>query len=122
MGTPTPPVDKTIHLEKLVETGMTLDQVYALITTRLKEMSTLYPALKLEKQPDGQWQFVSEKEGLEMDADVSFHALIFPPSRSGGRYYMVFFEDDVVIGSDWFSSSRAAVIKQTLGGTLVDEE
>ena len=120
-GTPTPPVDTAKNAAKLIEEDLTLDEVYALMTTRLKETTTLYPALGIEQQADGNWQFRSAKDGLPEDADVPFHALIFIPARSGGKYYMVFFEDGSVIGDDWFSYSRAALIKLTLGGTLIAE-
>ena len=120
-GTPTPPVDRGEDLAQLVEQGMTLDQVYALMTTDLEEMTTLYAASNIEQQTDGQWKFTPELEGLAEDADVPYRALIVTPAQSGSKYYTVFFKNGSVIGSDWFSSSHAAVIKQILGGILIKE-
>lgn len=120
-GPPTPPVDKEKDLEQLVEQDMTLEQVYALMTTDLKGMTALYPAMEIEQQVGGQWLFIPEQEEVSTTEDSSYHALIVPPAQSGDKYYLVFFKDGSVIGSDWFSSAHAAVIKQILGDTSDNE-
>jgi len=106
---------------KLVEVGMMLDDVYALMSTSLRETTILYPALGIEQQADETWQFQSQEGGLSEDTEAPYHVLIFIPSQSGDKHYMIFFEEDSVVGDTWFSHVNASVIEQLLGGAWAEE-
>ena len=120
-GTPTPPVKTAKNVAKLVEEGMMLDEVSALMSVGLRETPVLFPALGIEQQADETWQFESQEGGLSEDTEASYHALVFIPSRSGDNHYMIFFEEGSLVGDTWFSHVNAYVIEQLLGGTWAEE-
>ena len=113
-GTPTPPVDKVKHLKELVLVGQTLDQVKALMTDRLQQAITIYPAKKIERDASGGWRFTA-KEGLHPgDTDAPYLALIVPPDRQGGDdYYTIFFKDGAMTASETLSYTGVQIIRGT---------
>ena len=121
-GTPKPPVDTAGKAAKLVQQGMSLDEVYALLKTPLRYKTTLYPARNVEKSDTGKWKVSSKEGGFAEDEEVPYQALIFQPDPSRQDYYMVFFEEGTVIGSEWFAYSGANVIIKVLEGTFIPEE
>lgn len=116
---PVPPVDTAKDMAKLAEEGMTLDQVNGLMSTQLKNTTTLHGAQKLEQQLSGAWKFGSVEGGLPEGSDAPYQVLIFPPDEAGEDCYMVFFQNKTVIGSDWFSPSYADKIIDHLESTKV---
>ena len=119
-GIPVPPVDTAKNLAKLIETDMTLNQVYDLMSNELSDKTTLYPTQTIEQKADD-WVFTSKGGGFAEDEAVPFHALVFTPDQVDADYYMVFFENESVIGDDWFSYSSAMIIKNTLEGSLIED-
>ena len=120
-GTPVPPVDTATNLAKLAEKDMTLNQVYDLMSDELKATITTYPALGIEQTADGGWEFTGKGGGLAEDEEAPFHVLVFTPDPVGADHYMVFFENESVIGDEWFSYSSASIIERTLVGTLIED-
>ncbi len=118
---PVPPVDTAQDTAELVEEGMTLDQVYGLMSAQLKDSTRLYQAKTLEQSTSGAWKVASLEGGIPEDIDVLYNVLICPPGTAGGKSYMVFLESEVVIGSAWFTSSAASMIEELLQGTLISE-
>ena len=120
-GTPVPPVDTATNLAKLIEKDMTLNQVYDLMSIELRNTTTLYPAQNIEQKAGGDWAFTSKGGGFAEEEEVPFHVLVFTPDPVGTDYYMVFFENESVIGTAWFTAPDAAIIKKTLEGTLLGD-
>ena len=120
-GTPLPPVDTAQDIAKLIEKDKTLDQVYDLMSIELKDTTTFYPAQNIEQKADGDWVFTSKGGGFAEGEEVPFHVLVFTPDPVGANYYVVFFENESVIGDDWFTYSSAAIIKKTLEGSLTGD-
>ena len=120
-GTPVPPVDTAKNLEKLIEKDMTLNQVYDLMSIKLRDTTTLYPARSIEQKADGNWVFTSKEGGFAEDEEAPFHVLVFTPDPISADYYMVFFENESVIEEDWFIYSSAVIIKRTLEGSLIGD-
>ena len=121
-GIPEPPVDTARKAAKLIQQGMTLEQVYDLLDTTLRDKTTLYPAQDVEKSDTGNWKVVSKEGGFAEGEETPYQILVFTPDKGSDKYYMVFFKDDVVIDSDWFSYSGAAVMIKALEGTLIPEQ
>ncbi|GAH48750.1 unnamed protein product, partial [marine sediment metagenome] len=67
----------SIELERAVREGMTLNEVYALMTPEFKNRATIiYPALNITQLSDGGWEFAA-KEGSEPgDKDAPYQVLI----------------------------------------------
>lgn len=116
--TPVPPVDTARDVAKLVVEGMSLDQVYGLMDTQFKNTTMLYPAQKLEKQFSGSWKIGSVEGGLTEDSDAPYQVMLFIPDKEGDDCFMIFFQDETVIDSDWFAASAADTIKDLLEGSL----
>ncbi len=121
-GTPVPPVDTAQDVAKLVEEGYTLNQVYGLMSPQLKDTIILHRAQTVEqKKFSGAWEFGAVPGGVPEDSDAPYKVLIFPPDKAGGDCYMIFFENDSVIGSDWFTAAAADTIDGLLEGSLISE-
>ena len=120
-GTPVPPVDTAKNIAKLIEKDMTLNQVDDLMSIKLRDTTTLYPARSIEQKADGNWVFTSKEGGFAEGEEVPFHVLVFTPDPVGADYYMVFFENESVIGTAWFTAPDAATIQSTLEGTLIGD-
>jgi len=120
-GTQVPPVDTAKNLAKLIENDMTLNQVYDLMSIELRDTTTSYPAQNIEQKADGNWAFTSKGGGFAEDEEAPFHVLVFTPDPVGADYYMVFFENESVIGTAWFTAPDAAIIQSTLEGTLIGD-
>lgn len=114
---PVPPVDTAQDIAKLVEEGMTLDQVYELMSTRLRNAALLYPAQKLERRISGAWRVGAIEGGMPEDSDTPYNVLIFPRDTIDADSYMIFLENETVIGADWFSPTAANNIQNLLEGT-----
>ncbi len=121
-GTPIPPVDKAEDIEQLVGNSMTLDQVYTLMSAKLKNTTTEYPALNVELAAEGNWSFTGTEGGISEDTEAVYLVLIFTPDPIGASYFMVFFEDGLVIGNSWFDYTNAMVIQKLLEGISVETE
>jgi len=115
---PVPPVDTAQDIAKLVEEGMTLDRVYELMSTRLKNATVLYRAQKLERRISGSWKVGSVEGGIPEDSDTPYNVLIFAPDTVDADCYMIFLENESVIGADWFSPAAANTIQSLLEGTV----
>ena len=115
-GTPTPPVSKVEHVAELVVEDMTLDEVYGLMTADLKGTTVLYPAQNLELRPSGNWKFAGKEGGFAEDEEAPFQVLMIVPQTADDNYYVILFEGEDVIGSDWFASSAAGFIEDLLTG------
>ena len=120
-GTPVPPVDTATNLAKLIEKDMTLNQVYDLMSIELRGTTTLYPTQNIEQAAGGDWVFTSKEGGFAEDEEAPFHVLVFTPDPVGADYYIVFFENESVIGDDWFIYSSAVIIQSTLEGSLIED-
>ena len=120
--TPVPPVDTATDVAKLVEEGYTLDQVYVLMSPQLKDTIILHRAQTIEqKKFSGAWEFGAVPAGVPEDSDVPYKVLIFPPDKAGADCYMIFFENESVIGSDWFTPTAADTINDLLKASLISE-
>ena len=117
-SSPRVPAETTADMAKLVHEGMTLDQVYALMSIQLKNTTTLYPAKSIEKELSGSWKLTSVEGGLSTEDEAEYHVLVFTPETAEADYYMVFFHNDAVIGADWFEPSVASKLLELLEGTL----
>jgi hypothetical protein len=115
---PVPPVDRATDIAKLVEEGMTLDQVYGLMNLQLKNSTTLYQAQTIQKQLSGSWKIGSVEGGLTEESEAPYGVLIFTPDVAGEDVYMIFFQNAAVIGSDWFAPNAADSIQNLLEGSL----
>lgn len=115
-GTPTPPVKTLINLDKLVTINMTLDQVYALMTSALKSTSVLYQADLIQQTDKGNWKVSTKQGGYGAGEQGAYQALFFTPARAGDEYYVVFFKSDIVMAKAWFSPQGAVVIEAILKG------
>jgi hypothetical protein len=91
-GTPTLAKNST-ELEWYVREGMTLDQVYALMTPELKAGSLIYPAQNIIHQPDGKWKFEPKEGGSPGDTDAPYQVLVISPTSAEEGFYMLFFKD-----------------------------
>ena len=121
-GIPEPPVDTARKAAKLIQQGMTLEQVYDLLDTTLRDKTTLYPAQDVEKSDTGNWKVVSKEGGFAKDEEAPYQVLVFNPDKPGGDYYMVFLKEDLVIDSAWFSYLGANVIIRVLEGTFIPQQ
>ena len=121
-GTPKPPVDTAGKAAKLVQQGMSLDEVYALLKTPLRYKTTLYPAQNVEKDAAGNWKVSSKEGGFAEDEEAPYQVLIFQPDPGKQDYYMVFFKEGTVIGAEWFAYSGANVIIKVLEGTFIPQD
>jgi len=115
---PVPPVDTAKDISKLVEEGMTEDQVYGLMSAQLKTRANSYQAQTLQKQLSGSWKIGSVEGGLSEESDAPYQVIIFTPDAEGDDIFMIFFQDKTVIDSDWFAPTAADTIRNLLEGTL----
>jgi len=115
-GTPTPPVSKAEHVDKLIVEDMTLDEVYALMTEELRGNTVLYPAQSLELRPNGNWKVAAKDGGFEEDEEPPFQVLMLVPETADRDYYIIFFEGENVIGNNWFAVTAAGFIEGLLTG------
>ena len=121
-GTPEPPVDTAEKAARLVQQDLSLEEVYDLLKTSLRYKTKLYPAQNVEKGATGNWRVVSKEAGHTEDEEAPYQALVFTPDPGSEYYYIVFFKKESVIGSDWFSYSRGAVMIKVLEGTLIPNQ
>ena len=120
--TPVPPVDTAEDVAKLVVEGMTLDRVYGLTSPQLKDTTILHRAQTVErKKLSGDWEIGAVPGGVPEDSDAPYKVLIFPPDKAGADCYLIFFENESVIGSDWFTPTAADTINDLLEGSLTSE-
>jgi len=117
--TPVPPVATAEDTAKLVEEGMTLDEVYDLMMHQLKDRTFLYRAQKLERRISGAWKVGAVEGGIPEGSDTPYNVLIFSPDTVDADCYMIFFENETVIGADWFSPTAADTMQDLLEGTLI---
>jgi len=113
-----PPVNSNKHLQGLIEYGQTLEHVQGLMTDTLKDRMTIYPAQKLEKQANGSWTFKAAEGGEIGDTDAPFVVLVIKPDPTNTKYLTIFLQNGLVITSEWFSSTGAAIIHRVLGNLL----
>ncbi|MQY66937.1 MAG: hypothetical protein GH159_01250 [Dehalococcoidia bacterium] len=111
----------SIELERAVRDGMTLNEVYALMTPEFKNRAVIYPALNITQLSDGRWEFAA-KEGSEPgDKDAPYqvliiYSLIYSQDVTEGRY-MLFFENESLIEDAWFEYEAALDIEKLLWTT-----
>ena len=110
-------VDTAEDLEHKISEGMTLDQVYTLMTQELKNNPILYPAQDIYRQADGKWHFTAKDGGSPGDRDAPFQVLVFIPSPIGDPHYMIFFDNEKVFHDTWFEYSAALSIQKLLWTT-----
>ena len=121
-ATPVPPVDTATDIAKLVEEGYTLNQVYGLMSPQLKDTTILHRAQTVERRKlSGAWNVGAVPGGVPEDSDAPYKVLIFPPDNVGADCYLIFFENESVIGSDWFTPTAADTINDLLEGSLTSE-
>jgi hypothetical protein len=118
-GTPTPPVNTLVKLDKLVAISMTQDQVNALMTPTLKSTSVLYQADVIQQAANGNWAVSAKQGGYAAGEQGAYQALFFTPTRAGDEYYAVFFKGNIVMAKAWFSPQNAVVIEALLKGETV---
>ncbi len=115
-GTPKPPVGKLIDLDKLVTNNMTVDQVNALLTPDLKGTAKLYQANTVQQSADGSWVVTTKQGGFKTGETGPYQVLLFTPTKSGDKYYAVFFKANAIFGKSWFDPSGGAFIETLLKG------
>ena len=115
-GTPKPPVKTTLSLDKLVQTGQTVDQVYALMTPALKNVSKLYQARSVQQNAAGAWELAVKQGGYKTGETDAYQVLIFQPAKAGDSAFLIFFKSNSEFNKAWFSADSAASIDRTLQG------
>jgi hypothetical protein len=115
---PVPPVDTAKEVAKLVKEGMTVEQVYALMVPQYKNTTMMYPAQTVEKQLSGSWKIGSLEGGMAESSDAPYQILIFLPDKQGEDCFMIFFEENELVGSAWFAPNAADSIRNLLKGTI----
>lgn len=120
-GTPTPPVDRLTHLEQLVVSGQSIEQVKGLMTPRLQLMAAFYPANLIQQKASGNWNFKAKEGGSQGDTDAPYVAMVVTPDAEGEQAYAVFFKDGSVIGDAWFSNEGANMIRKALTNQLEEQ-
>ena len=119
---PAPELANTLEdLELIIINDMTLDQLYAAITPQLKNSSVIYPAQNIVRQSDGKWQFTAKEGGCPGDLDAQFQMLVFYPSPITEPYYMIFFNNQIIIHDAWFEYEAATSIQKLLWTTEVTD-
>lgn len=113
VGCNKPPVNNLNALDEFVTINMTLDQVYDLLKPELKQRSILYKSGLIELTASGNWKVWPYDE--EKTSPV-YNVLFFTPLRVTEDYYMVFFEDNIVVGKGYYQESFARVIQAMLQG------
>lgn len=118
-GTPKPPVSNLINLDKLVTDNMTIDQVDALMTTKLKATSMLYQAQSVVQTTDGNWEVASKDGGFAPGETGAYQVILFAPAKGEDKYYAIFFKANVVMGKSWFDARGGVIIEKLLTGQPV---
>lgn len=118
--------EDAIDLEQAVEEGMTLNEVYALMTPELKNRATIYPALNITQLPDGRWEFTPKEGSGPGDKDAPYqvliiYSLIYSQDVAEGRY-MLFFKNESLMGDAWFEYEAALDIEKLLWTTETTDE
>ena len=120
--TPTPELANTLEdLELIIVNDLTLDQLYAAITPQLKNSSIIYPAQNIVRQSDGKWQFTAKEGGCPGDLDAQFQVIVFHPSPITEPYYIIFFNNQIIIHDAWFEYEAATSIQRLLWTTEVTD-
>lgn len=90
------------QLNAAVSDGMTLQDVYDLMSSDLQNKATRLPALKIEKISEGNWQFVPKDNAEPGDTDAPYLVLGIPPEQYSDDFLMLFFHDDELFDKAWF--------------------
>jgi len=114
--------EDTIDLEQAAEEGMTLNEVYALMTPELKNRAIIYPALNITQLSDGRWEFAA-KEGSEPgDKDAPYQVLMVYSQPTAEGCYMLFFQNEILMEDAWFEFETAYDIEKLLWTTETTDE
>jgi len=120
-GTPTPPVKKLTDLDKVIINKMSVEQVYSLMTSDLKATSVLYPAQRVEETSTDNWVVASKSGGFAEGEEAPYQVLLFTPAKAGTEYYLVFFKDDAVFGTAWFTAQYGKLVEKILKGESITQ-
>jgi len=118
-GTPKPPVKSAQDLDKLLQIGQTVQQVYALITSSLKSTSTLYQAHVAEQNSSGSWVISAKEGGYAASETDTYQVLFFHAAKSDGQSLVVFFKSNAEFNKTWLSATNAVLVESTLKGIKV---
>jgi hypothetical protein len=73
--------------------------------------------MNITHRDDGKWEFTAKDGGSPGDRAAPFQVLVFTPSPIADPYYMIFFENEKVIGDGWFPYEVAISIQKLLWTT-----
>jgi len=124
-STPDPAGD-SVELQRVVQEGMTLNEVYALMTPEFKSRATIiYPALNITQLPDGRWEFTPKEGSYPGDKDAPYqvliiYSLIYSQSIAEGCY-MLFFKNESLIEDAWFEYEATIDIEKLLWTTEITD-
>ena len=91
------------------------------LAPQLKNSSVIYPAQNIVRQSDGKWQFTAKEGGCPGDLDAQFQVLVFYPSPITEPYYIIFFNNQIIIHDAWFEWEAATSIQKLLWTTEVTD-
>jgi hypothetical protein len=115
-GTPKPPVKSAQDLDKLLQNGQSVQQVYSLMTDSLKNTSTLYQAHTAEQSSDGSWVISAREGGYSASETDTYQVLFFHAEKSGDEALVVFFKSNSEFNKSWFTAQNATLVESTLKG------
>jgi hypothetical protein len=114
--------EDAIDLEQAVEEGMTLNEVYALMTPGLKNMAVIYPALNISLLSDGRWEFTPKEGSGPGDKDGPYQVLMIYSQPVSEGCYMLFFKNESIMEDAWFEYETALDIEKLLWTTETTDE
>jgi len=104
-------------LEIYMDEGISLDDVYGLMSSDYRHRTILYPAQNIY-QDNKIWHFTAMEIGEPGDINAPYHALIcMPEGKITNPYYIIFFRDKLVMGDAWFDWETATKIEKLLWTT-----
>ena len=102
-GTVSPPSKATTpdELASRVEISMTLDEVYSLMNEDLEKQMMILPALNIEESGT-QWILTAKEGAKPGDKDAPYQALFCLQAGQNSGFYVIFFQDEIVMEDGWF--------------------
>lgn len=108
----------TVQLEWAVESDMTLNEVYDLMSHNLKNNTLIYPANDIYQSSNGKWVFIPKLGAAPGDTDALFQVLVtFPQDTSWDDdegFYFLMFKERVLFDTARFEPSTAWDIQDLL--------
>lgn len=100
---PTEPANDATQLDLVVSNGISLQDVYDLMSPELQNQAMRIPALNIEETAEENWHFVPKEDADLGDTDAPYLVVAVPAEQQSDGFLMLFFQDKQLFDTAWFS-------------------